>query len=714
VDHGHFVFARAAMIDPASGWLQTVAAAGDDKGMAHRFVVSVDPNRPEGRGPTAHAIRAGTNYVCNDINTEERNRPWRDMLANLGIRALAAFLLRRQGKVVGTLHLYASQADYFDDELVHLLDKLATNLSFALDNFQREQARRAAEAALRESETRFRDFADAAGEYVWESDLDGHFTYVSSRVQSVWGYSDQELIGRKPADFMPRGERERVREWMGANLQADGSFRDLEHRILTKQGETRWLLVNAVGMLDEYGHRIGQRGTGRDVTDRKTAEARISYLATRDPLTELPNRVLFNDRLEQSIVAARRSGQSLALMFIDLDRFKNINDSLGHQVGDLLLKEVAGRMQGCVRKGDTLSRLGGDEFVVTLDGLQHAEDAAQVAAKIIKSLSRPFEVAGNTLNTSCSIGISIYPDDAEDERALMKNADTAMYHAKEKGRNNYQFFSPEMNVRAVERHSLETDLRQGLERDEFILHYQPQVDIASGRVVGVEALLRWQHPTRGLLSPATFMDVAEESGLIEPIGQWVLRNACQRAKVWQDTGYPSIKIAVNLSARQLIKPREFSRRLSRILSSTGLDPRYLELEMTESLLLHNAEENIAVLRKLGQDGVRIAVDDFGTGYSSLSYLRQLPIDTLKIDRSFVRDLETDPEDAAIIQAVVAMAHSLGLQVTAEGVETHGQLEALAGIGCDEYQGYLFSKPLPAMELAARFLAPGQLNFEVAS
>jgi EAL domain-containing protein (putative c-di-GMP-specific phosphodiesterase class I) len=233
-------------------------------------------------------------------------------------------------------------------------------------------------------------------------------------------------------------------------------------------------------------------------------------------------------------------------------------------------------------------------------------------------------------------------------------------------------------------------------------------------VVGVEALLRWQHPTRGLLSPATFMDVAEESGLIEPIGQWVLRNACQRAKVWQDTGYPSIKIAVNLSARQLIKPREFSRRLSRILSSTGLDPRYLELEMTESLLLHNAEENIAVLRKLGQDGVRIAVDDFGTGYSSLSYLRQLPIDTLKIDRSFVRDLETDPEDAAIIQAVVAMAHSLGLQVTAEGVETHGQLEALAGIGCDEYQGYLFSKPLPAMELAARFLAPGQLNFEVAS
>jgi diguanylate cyclase (GGDEF)-like protein len=513
---------------------------------------------------------------------------------------------------------------------------------------------------------------------------------------------------------MPRAEAERVREWLQQNQAPDGSFRDLEHRILTKHGEVRWLLVNGVSIVDDRGNRLGHRGTGRDITDRKSAEARISYLATRDPLTELPNRVLFNDRLEQGIVAARRSHQSLALMFIDLDRFKNINDSLGHQVGDLLLKEVAARMQACVRKGDTLSRLGGDEFVVTLEGLQQAEDAAQVAGKIIQALARPCEIAGHTLTTSCSIGISIFPEDADDDRTLMKNADTAMYHAKEKGRNNYQFFSPEMNVRAVERHNLETALRLALERQEFTLHYQPQVDIRSGKVIGVEALLRWHHPERGLLSPATFIAVAEESGLIEPLGQWVVRTACERARAWQDAGYPIIKMAVNISARQLNKPREFSRHLSRTLATTGLDPRYLELEMTESLLLHNADENIAVLRKLGQDGVRIAVDDFGTGYSSLAYLRQLPIDTLKIDRSFVRDLETDPEDAAIIQAVVAMAHSLGLQVTAEGVETHGQLTALGRIGCDEYQGYLFSKPLPAVELAAKFLAPGALDFEPTS
>jgi diguanylate cyclase (GGDEF)-like protein/PAS domain S-box-containing protein len=574
--------------------------------------------------------------------------------------------------------------------------------------------RRAAEQQVRANEQRFRDFAHAAGEFVWETDLEGRFTFVSTRVQSVWGFSEHELIGRKASEFMPDGEADRVAAWLEEHRLEDQSFRDLEHMIVTRDGETRWLLINAVGIFEPSGALAGWRGTGRDITDRKTAQARINYLATRDPLTELPNRVLFNDRLEQGIVAARRSGQSLAVMFIDLDRFKNINDSLGHQVGDHLLKQVAARMLECIRKGDTLSRLGGDEFVVTLEGLQQAEDAAQVASKIIKALARPFEILGHTLNTSCSIGISIFPFDGDDERALMKNADTAMYHAKEKGRNNYQFFSPEMNTRAVERHTLETALRRAIEEQQFKLYYQPLVSMHTGKVVGVESLLRWQHPTRGLLHPTTFIGVAEESGLIEPIGQWVLRTACQRAKAWQDAGYPEIKIAVNISARQLNRPREFARGLSRVLSATGLEPRYLELEMTESLLIQNAEENIATLRKLGQEGMRIAVDDFGTGYSSLQYLRQLPVDTLKIDRSFVRDIESDPEDAAIIQAIMAMGHSLGLHVTAEGVENRGQLEALSRMGCDEYQGFLFSKPLPAVEIAAKYLAPGVLDFETAA
>ncbi len=714
VEYGHFVFARIAMIDYQSGWAPTVASAGEHRGYTERFVVSIDPSRPEGQGPSAHAIRTGCNYVSNDITGDSRNRPWRETLAMLGVRAQATFLLHREGRVVGTLHLYADQVGFFDEELTGMLEKLAVNLSFALDNFQREEARLAAEAALRESETRFRDFADAAGEYVWEADLAGSYTYVSSRVQSVWSYTDQELIGHTPYDFMPPGEAERVREWLAQNARADGSFRDLEHSILTRNAHTRWLLVNAVGIFDDAGQLTGLRGTGRDITDRKAAEDRINDLAWRDPLTKLPNRLLFNDRLEQGIVAARRSGQSLAVLFIDLDRFKYINDSLGHEVGDLLLKEVATRMDTCIRKGDTLSRLGGDEFVVTLEGLQHAEDAAQVAGKIIKALGRPFEIAGHALTTSCSIGIAIFPMDADDDRTLMKNADTAMYHAKEKGRNNYQFFSPEMNVRAVERHNLETALRLAIERQEFVLFYQPQVDIRTGAVVGMEALLRWQHPEHGLLEPNRFINVAEDSGLIEPIGQWVLRSACQRGKAWQDAGYPPVKIAVNISPRQLDKPREFSRALSRILNSTGLDPRYLELEMTERLLMKDAEENIAVLRKLGKEGVRIAVDDFGTGWSSLLYLRQFPIDTLKIDKSFVRDIETDPNDAAIVDAVVAMAHRLNLHTTAEGVETRGQLEALQRLGCDEYQGYLFSKPLPAIDAAVRFLAPRKLDLRVSN
>jgi diguanylate cyclase (GGDEF)-like protein/PAS domain S-box-containing protein len=711
VDHVRFRFARVSLANFSADQSKSIYSASREPRDTERFAALLAPELVERQGLSRTALTTGENVVCNDIYAEPRTRDWRDALAELGVRSLAVFLLRRGSKPVGMLNLYAGETGFFDDEMVALLEKLSMNLSFALENFLNEEARQAAVAALRESETRFRDFAAAAGEFVWESDLSGRLTYLSSRVLSVWGYSDQELIGHTPAEFMPPGEGERVREWVRHHIRADGSWNDLEHMIINRQGEVRWLLINAVGMFGAAGERIGQRGTGRDITDRKTAEERISYLATRDPLTELPNRVLFNDRLEQGIVAARRSGQSLALLFIDLDRFKNINDSLGHQVGDLLLKEVSVRMQHCIRKGDTVSRLGGDEFVVTLEGLQQAEDAAQVAAKIIKALSRPFDIAGHVLNTSCSIGISIFPLDADDDRALMKNADTAMYHAKERGRNNYQFFSPEMNVRAVERHTLESALRQAVERQEFTLYYQPQVDIRNGKVTGMEALLRWQHPERGLLAPPTFIAVAEETGLIEPIGQWVLRSACQRAKAWQDAGYPALKIAVNISPRQLIRPIEFSRSIMRTLNATGLDARYLELEMTESLLVHNVEENIAVLRKLGQSGVRIAVDDFGTGYSSLSYLRQLPIDTLKIDRSFVRDIETDPEDRAIIQAIIAMAHSLTLQVTAEGVETHGQLDALARLGCDEYQGYLFSRPLPPLEIAARFLAPGELDFE---
>lgn len=566
------------------------------------------------------------------------------------------------------------------------------------------------EARLRESEARFRDFAEAAGEFVWECDANGRYTYLSPKVRDLLGYTYTELLGRRMADLMPPGETDRAEKWLAENTREDGSYREFEHRMLTRAGNVVWVTVNAVPVRDDAGAIVGHRGTVRDVTDRKQAEERISHLATRDPLTGLPNRLLLQDRLDQGLVNARRSRQSLALMFIDLDRFKNINDSLGHDVGDLLLKEVAERMQGCLRKGDTLSRLGGDEFVVTVEGLQHAEDAGQVARKILAALGRPMEIAGHTLTTSCSVGISIFPADADDAPTLMKNADTAMYHAKEKGRRNYQFFSREMNIRAVERHDLETALRLALDRDEFVVYYQPQVDIVTGKLVGVEALLRWRHPRKGLVPPSTFIEVAEETGLIEPIGSWVMRAACEQCKAWHDAGYPEIRVSVNVSARQFNHPTEFARGVQRMLARTGLDPSCLELEMTESVIWRNADDSLQAFRRLGKLGTRLAVDDFGTGYSSLATLKQLPIDTLKIDRSFVRDVDEDKDSDVLVATIIGMAHSLDLRVTAEGVENLAQLSALKRLGCHEYQGFLFSKPLPPEELARKYLAPRELEF----
>lgn len=441
----------------------------------------------------------------------------------------------------------------------------------------------------------------------------------------------------------------------------------------------------------------------QDITDLKESEERIIKLATRDSLTGLPNRLLFQDRLQQSIESAKRDKKSVAVLFVDLDRFKNVNDSLGHETGDRLLNEVAARMRKCIRRSDTVARLGGDEFVLCLAQLRNPADATKVAKKITESLARRFEIDGQQINTSCSIGISLYPTDAVDAGTLLRNADTAMYHAKERGRNNHQFFSADMNVRAMVRHEVEVALRKAIDNDEFTLVYQPQTTVGDNAVVGAEALLRWRHPERGLVAPVEFIQVAEDSGLIEPIGRWVLKEACAQLRRWEQRGCRPIRVAVNISPRQLLDPEAFLEYVTRTYTECGVSPRQIELEMTESLLLDHFEENAMMLRRLGQSGIRIAVDDFGTGYSSLSYIKRLPIDSIKIDRSFIRDIETDPDDAEIIKAIIAMAHGLKLRVTAEGVESARQLAALRNLGCDEYQGYLVSKPVDPDCFAERFL-----------
>ncbi|MDP2110630.1 MAG: EAL domain-containing protein [Thiobacillus sp.] len=428
------------------------------------------------------------------------------------------------------------------------------------------------------------------------------------------------------------------------------------------------------------------------------AKIELNHLAHHDVLTGLPNRILLYDRLTQAIALARRSGKQLAVLFMDLDRFKHINDSLGHTVGDQLLQSVSQRLPGCVRQSDTISRQGGDEFVALLPDIDHPEDAALSAQKMIAAIALPHRIDQHDLHIGASIGISIYPEDGLDAETLIKHADTAMFHAKDNGRNTYAFFEQEMTARAIARQSIEASLRGALERQEFVLHYQPKINLLSGMIVGVEALVRWQHPQRGLLEPAQFVPIAEDSGLILPIGRWVLREACLQARAWQDAGFPPITVAVNTSALEF-RATDFLEYLRATLEASRLEPRYLELELTESVLMRDAASADSVLHALAALGVKLAVDDFGTGYSSLSYLRQFPIDTLKIDQSFVNQLTRNPDDAAIVSAVISMGKSLKQRVIAEGVETAEQAALLLAQHCDEGQGFFFGRPVGAGALA---------------
>jgi diguanylate cyclase (GGDEF)-like protein len=477
------------------------------------------------------------------------------------------------------------------------------------------------------------------------------------------------------------------------------------------------------GVIELFGREVRQRDEevvkiATDISSqigqfiaRKEAESHLTFFANHDTLTGLPNRAMFNERLTQALARAQRLATMAAVLFVDLDRFKVINDTLGHDAGDQLLKQLADRLRDCLREGDTIGRQGGDEFVVLIEDVADPTQIAGVAQKILDTVARPYLIAGQEFHVTASIGISIYPDDGLDQQELLKNADIAMYRAKEQGKNNHQFYSDQMNLHSFERLALETSLRRAIERDEFLLHYQPKVDMRSGRITGVEALLRWQHPELGMVPPGQFVGLAEETGLIAPIGEWVLRTACAEAQGWISRGMPPVSVAVNLSARQFTRD-DLTATIMRILRETGLDPRLLELEITESTVMHNPDRATEVLQQLKRIGVRVAIDDFGTGYSSLSYLKRFPISSVKIDRSFVLDLPGDKDDAAITQAVIAMAHSLRVRAVAEGVETSEQYRFLEENLCDEMQGNYFSPPVDALTMA-RLLAGRHSEFKLA-
>jgi diguanylate cyclase (GGDEF)-like protein/PAS domain S-box-containing protein len=561
--------------------------------------------------------------------------------------------------------------------------------------------RKNAEERIRQAEEKYRAIFEDAVVGIFQTTPEGRPISINRTLAQMHGYDSPEQLLAEVSNvvrqlFVDPTRMEELRQI----LSEKGAVTGAEVEVYRRDGARKWVLVNLRAARDADGQIILHEGTIEDISDRKIAEQRVEFLAYYDALTGLPNRTLLKDRLAKALAGARRRKEKVALLFLDLDHFKIINDSLGHSVGDLLLQAVAERLRNWVREQDTVARVGGDEFLIVLSGVKDVADAAVAAERIVSEIAAEFVVQDRLLKTSCSLGISVFPEHGTDGEALTKNADAAMYSAKENGRNNFRFFTEDMNAEVVERLTLESSLRPALDKKEFFLLYQPQMDIRSGRTTGIEALLRWRHPELGLVPPDKFIRVAENSGLILPIGEWVLWTACSQARKWQDEGLPPLIMAVNVSAIQF-RQRGFCELIRGVLRDTDLAPRYLELELTESLLLSNADVTLSVLQELKEMGLKLAIDDFGTGYSSLSYLRQFPVSKLKIDHSFVRDVAIDSDAAAITTAIISMAKNLKLKVVAEGVENEAQMSFLRVNQCDEIQGYYLSKPLAAEEIVAK-------------
>ncbi len=573
-----------------------------------------------------------------------------------------------------------------------------------------ERENRTIQGKLQQSEKLYRYMVNSSPDIIYMLDQKGRFTFINARLEKLLGYRPAELIGQHYSMLVPSEDMEEAHYAFNERRTGERASRNVEMHLKCRDRarsprhfdtNTLPIELSAMGMYvvpegSANKHYVGTYGVARDITERKHSEEIIRYQAFHDLLTGLPNRALFKDRLKLAIPQARRRDRLLAVMFLDLDRFKVVNDTLGHVRGDELLQLVATRLTGCMREGDTIARVGGDEFMILIPHLKRREDAAQTARKIISELDRPFMLQGREVFVSTSIGIALCPDHGDNMDVLIRNADIAMYHIKEQGRDGYEFFDERMKVKFSHFLSLETGIRKALEENRFELRYQPLVDTSRATVVGVEALIRWHHPTRGMLAPAEFIPHAEECGLIVPIGNWVLEQACADLKSWREASAQPLRLAINLSALQLAHDEVDS--ITAMLAAHGIPGDALELELTENVIMKDIDNVVKKLNRLSKHGVRIAIDDFGTGYSSLSYLQKLSIHTIKIDRSFVNDMRSDNTQTSIVNAVIAMARGLGMNLIAEGVETSEQLAHLRALGCEVMQGFLFSEPLPAPEL----------------
>jgi diguanylate cyclase (GGDEF)-like protein/PAS domain S-box-containing protein len=560
-----------------------------------------------------------------------------------------------------------------------------------------------------------RKMLDAIEEAVLRTDVHGNVKYMNRAGEAVTGWKREEAYGRPVAEVLKLVERGRATEAGGivpvtakqeAKVVLEMAETCVNCVLVRRDGRELGVDCKVTLVRDEDENVTGRVVAFRDVSMARATAVQMSHLAQHDPLTNLPNRVLFNDRLTQAISLAEREGTQLAVMFIDIDHFKKINDSLGHEVGDQILESIAGRLLACVRRSDTVSRLGGDEFVILLSQMENAADASYNARKILRAFARPHVIDNRNLDVGASIGVSTYPEDGLNAESLMIRADNAMYEAKQEGRNCYRFFRPEMHAQLVERQSLESELRCALGREEFLLHYQPKFNLKNGEITGVEALIRWRHPKRGMISPANFVPIAEECGLILPIGQWVLLEACRQAREWNNAGLGVVPVAVNVSATEF-GAKDFLSGVRAALIATKVEPNNLELELTETVLMQDADIALVKMVALKAMGVRLAIDDFGTGYSSFTYLQRFPSDALKLDQSFVQQITSGTEDTTILSAMIDIGKSLKQRVIAEGVETRAQLDFLRLHECDEGQGYYFSRPVPAEQAAVLLKARGR-------
>ncbi|WP_136419319.1 EAL domain-containing protein [Herbaspirillum sp. ST 5-3] len=587
----------------------------------------------------------------------------------------------------------ASYREGLEKLVVRRTEELAQKVAEKEEAIQRlneEMAeRQRAEQAARENEERYRQVVDMSPDAIM-IERDDRIIFVNQGTLALLGAPNAEQVKAMPfLQLVPLGWRERMQEQMQLLIDPHHEQRSFEGKMMRFDGTVIDVEIRRASF--QFGGARAIQTVIHDITHHKNYEEELRRQALHDALTGLPNRLLLMDRLEQAIAAAERDKQAIYVLFFDLDRFKYVNDTLGHDAGDVLLKTITARMAECARKRDTLARLGGDEFVLMLEGVDD-QAVAPLVRRIMDKVCEPVLLGDQEVAVTCSVGISVYPQDASDPFALLKYADTAMYHAKEKGRNEVARYREEMHSRVNEHLVMESHLRRALERKEFLLHYQPLLDIRSGRIIGAEALVRWQHPELGLVPPARFIPLAEETGLIVGIGEWVMRSACQQVKAWHNAGFDNLQVSVNLSVQQLVRP-QFETEVAMALEDVDLAPQYLELEITETTSMRNPERTVALLRRLKAMGISIAIDDFGTGYSNLSYLKRFPVDRLKLDRSFVADITSNADDSHLASAIVAMAHSLGLNIVAEGVEEAGQLTQLAGFGCDQMQGYYFSPPV---------------------